>query len=124
MAGPGLLARFAIAKFADHLPFYRQSVIYAREGVDLDAGLLADWLGATASLVRLPVDGVALCVLAANNLHADNTPIPVLAPGNGKTKTGRLWTYVRDFTPAGSTEPAAVWFACRMTSSAGFRRNS
>ncbi len=111
MAGPGLLAHVAVSKFADHLPFYRQSVIYAREGVDLDPGLLADWLGATAALVRPLVDAVARYVLAANKLHADDTPIPVLAPGNGKTKTGRLWTYVRDDGPSGSIEPAAVWFA-------------
>ena len=111
MAGPGLLAHIAVSKFADHLPFYRQSVIYAREGVDLDPGLLADWLGATAALVRPLVDAVARYVLAAYKLHADDTPIPVLAPGNGKTKTGRLWTYVRDDKPSGSTEPAAVWFA-------------
>jgi len=48
--------------------------------------------------------------MSANKLHADDTPIPVLAPGTGKTKTGRLWTYVRDDQPAGSTDPPAVLF--------------
>jgi transposase len=50
-------------------------------------------------------------VTAASKLHADDTPVPVLAPGNGKTKTGRLWTYVRDDRPAGDTAAPAVWFA-------------
>ena len=49
--------------------------------------------------------------MAASKLHADDTPVPVLAPGNGKTKTGRLWTYVRDDRPAGDTAAPAVWFA-------------
>ena len=111
MAGPGLLAHVVVSKFADHLPLYRQSVIYAREGVELDRGLLADWVGASAALLRPLVDAIRQHVLAATKLHADDTPIPVLAPGNGKTKTARLWTYVRDDRPSGSTEPAAVWFA-------------
>ena len=50
-------------------------------------------------------------MLGAAKLHGDDVPVPVLAPGNGKTKTGRLWTYVRDDRPAGSTDAAAVWFA-------------
>ena len=111
IAGPGLLAHVLVSKFADHLPLYRQSVIYAREGVELDRALLADWVGASSALLRPLVDAIHRYVLAANKLHADDTPIPVLAPGNGKTKTARLWTYVRDDRPSGSTEPAAVWFA-------------
>src|SRR5476651_1305202 len=109
--GPGLLAHVLVAKFADHLPLYRQSVIYAREGVDLDRALLASWVGAASALLRPLVDAVRRHVLAATKLHADDTPIPVLAPGNGKTKTARLWTYVRDDRPGGDTTPAAVWFA-------------
>lgn len=111
MAGPGLLAHVGVSKFADHLPFYRQSVIYAREGVELDPGLLGDWLGACTVLLRPLIDAIRRYTLGATKLHADDTPIPVLAPGNGKTKTARLWTYVRDDRPSGSTEPAAVWFA-------------
>src|SRR5471032_1845043 len=109
--GPGLLAHVLVAKFADHLPLYRQSVIYAREGVDLDRALLASWVGAASALLRPLVDAIRRHVLAATKLHADDTPIPVLAPGNGKTKTARLWTYVRDDRPGGDTTPAAVWFA-------------
>jgi transposase len=111
IAGPGLLAHVLVAKFADHLPLYRQSVIYAREGVDLDRALLASWVGAASSLLRPLVDALRKHVLAAQKLHADDTPVPVLAPGNGKTKTGRLWTYVRDNRPSGDLSPPAVWFA-------------
>lgn len=111
IAGPGLLAHILVAKFADHLPLYRQSVIYARDGLDLDRGLLAGWVGAASALLRPLVDAIRKHVLAATKLHADDTPIPVLAPGNGKTKTARLWTYVRDDRASGDTTPAAVWFA-------------
>ena len=110
-AGPGLLAHVLMAKFADHLPLYRQSVIYAREGVDLDRALLVNWVGAASALLRPLVDAIRRHVLAASKLPADDTPIPVLAPGNGKTKTARLWTYVRDDRPAGDTSPPVVWFA-------------
>jgi transposase len=111
LVGPGLLAHVLVAKFADHLPLYRQSVIYARDGVALDRALLASWVGAASALLRPLVDAIRRHVLAATKLHADDTPIPVLAPGNGKTKTARLWTYVRDDRASGDTSPAAVWFA-------------
>src|SRR5476651_1211982 len=109
--GPGLLAHVLVAKFADHLPLYRQSVIYAREGVELERALLANWVGAASALLRPLVDVIRRHVLAGRKLHADDTPIPVLAPGNGKTKTARLWTYVRDDSASGNATPAAVWFA-------------
>jgi transposase len=110
MAGPGLLAHILVAKFADHLPLYRQSVIYSRDGVELERSLLANWVGASSALLRPLVDAIRRHVLATNKLHADDTPIPVLAPGNGKTKTARLWTYVRDDRASGSDAPPAVWF--------------
>lgn len=110
LPGPGLLAHVAVSKFADALPLYRQSQIYAREGVELERSTLADWLGATARLVQPLVDALGRYVLGANKLHADDTPVPVLEPGRGVTKTGRLWTYVRDDRPAASTDPPAVWF--------------
>ena len=108
--GPGLLAHVAVSKFADSLPLYRQAQIYAREGVELERSTLADWLGGVAHLVQPLVDALGRYVLAATKLHADDTPVPVLAPGRGRTKTGRLWTYVRDDRPAGSTDAPAVWF--------------
>ena len=96
---------------ADHQPLYRQSDIYAREGVDLDRSTLAGWVGACSELLAPLVQAVRDHVLSATKLHADDTPVPVLAPGNGKTKTGRLWTYVRDDRPSGDTTAPAVWFA-------------
>ena len=111
LAGPGLLAHVLVSKYADHQPLYRQSEIYAREGVDLDRSTLAGWVGATSELLAPLVDAVRKHVLSAGKLHADDTPVPVLAPGNGKTKTGRLWTYVRDDRPSGDQASPAVWFA-------------
>ncbi len=111
VAGPGLLAHVLVSKYCDHLPLYRQSEIYARDGVDLERSTLADWVGGTSALLAPLVEALRRHVLSATKLHADDTPVPVLAPGNGKTKTGRLWTYVRDDRPAGDATPAAVWFA-------------
>ena len=110
LPGPGLLAHVLVSKYADHLPLYRQSAIYARDGIELDRSTLADWVGSAARLLAPLVDALGRHVLAADKLHADDTPVPVLQPGRGTTKTGRLWTYVRDDRPAGDDTPAAVWF--------------
>ncbi len=111
LAGPALLAHVLVSKFADHLPLYRQSEIYARQGVEIERSTLADWVGASSELLAPLVKALRKHVLAAPKIHADDTPVPVLAPGNGKTKTGRLWTYVRDERTAGETTAPAVWFA-------------
>src|ERR1039457_2576824 len=111
VAGPGLWAHVLVSKYADHLPLYRQSEIYARQGVELQRSTLADWLGGASRLLAPLIDAIQKHVLAGAKLHADDTPVPVLAPGNGKTKTGRLWTYVRDDRPAGEDTAPAVWFA-------------
>ena len=93
LAGPGLLAHVLVAKYADHLPLYRQAEIYQREGVELDCSTLADWVGGVSRTVaQLLADALKKYVLSAEKLHGDDVPVPVLAPGNGKTKTGRLWT--------------------------------
>ena len=110
-AGPGLLAHVLVSKYCDHQPLYRQSQIYARQGVELERSTMADWVGASSRLIEPLVEALRRHVMAAQKLHADDTPVPVLAPGNGKTKTGRLWTYVRDDRPAGNQTPPAVWFA-------------
>lgn len=110
-ATPGLMARVLVAKYADHLPLYRQSVIYAREGVDLDRSTLADWVGQAAWLLEPLVEVIRRHVFAAEKIHGDDTPVPVLAPGNGRTKTGRAWVYVRNDRPfQGTAPPAAAFF--------------
>jgi transposase len=109
-AGPGLLAHMLIGKYCDHVPLYRQSQIYARDGVELDRALLADWAGRAAWLIDPLVEAIARHVKAGETIHVDDTPIPVLAPGRGKTKEGRLWVYLRDERPhEGNAPPAALY---------------
>ena len=108
--GAGLLAHVLVSKYADHLPLYRQSGIYARQGVDLARSTLADWVGRSASLLSPLVDAIERHVMSGPTLHADDTPVPVLAPGAGRTRTGRLWTYVRDERGSGGDAPPAVLF--------------
>ena len=111
LAGPGLLAHVLVSKYCDHLPLYRQEEIYARVGVELERTTLADWVGGASQLLAPLVEALRRHVMGAAKLHADDTPVPVLAPGLGRTKTGRLWTYVRDDRPAGDATPPGVWFA-------------
>jgi hypothetical protein len=99
-----------VGKYCDHLPLYRQSEIYARSGVHLERSTLGDWVGECAALLDPLVARLGAHVLGGRKLHADGTPVPVLEPGLGKTKTGRLWTYVRDDRPTGSNTPPAVFF--------------
>src|SRR5205085_820561 len=109
-AGAGLLAHIVVSKYDDHLPLYRQGEIFAREGVNLETSTLSGWVGATAAALN-PLIALAADVMASDTLHVDDTPVPVLAPGTGKTKTGRLWVYVRDERPfAGARPPAALFF--------------
>ena len=110
-AGAGLLAHIVVSKYDDHLPLYRQAEIYAREGVTLETSTLSGWVGATAAALQPLIDALAAEVMVSDSLHVDDTPVPVLAPGAGKTKTGRLWTYVRDERPfAGKRPPAALFY--------------
>lgn len=104
----GLLAHVLVAKYCDHLPLYRQSEIYARSGVELERSTLADWVGQSTNLLRPLIDALQRHVMAGERLHADDTPVPVLAPGTGKTRTGRLWAYVRDERPYASNIAPAV----------------
>jgi transposase len=111
-AGPKLLAHVLFSKYSLHLPLNRQSTTYAREGIDLDVSTLADWVGAAAATLMPLVDVIRTHVFAAERIHADDTTVPVLA--KGKTRTGRLWTYVRDDRPFGGPDPpAAVFFYSR-----------
>ncbi len=110
-AGPGLLAHVIVSKYVDHLPLYRQSQIYNREGVELERSTLADWVGQVFHLLRPLNNALNQYVMAAAKLHGDDTPVPVLQPGRKTTKQGRLWGYLRDDRPAGRKEAPAVWFS-------------
>lgn len=109
-AGPGLIAHVLVSKYCDHLPLYRQSAIYAREGVGLERSTMADWVGRASALMEPLIAALGRHVFAAGVIHGDDTPVPVLEPGAGKTKTGRLWVYVRDERPHGSKAPPAAFY--------------
>jgi transposase len=108
--GPGLLAHVLVSKYCDHLPVHRQSVMYARDGVEIDRSTLAEWVGKMRYLLEPLSQRIAAHVRSGEVLHADDTPLPVLEPGRGKTKTGRLWVAVRDERPWGSGVPPAVFY--------------
>ncbi|EPV6437778.1 IS66 family transposase, partial [Escherichia coli] len=110
-AGAGLLAHVVAGKYADYLPLYRQSEIYRRQGVELSRATLGRWTGAVAELLEPLYDILRQYVLMPGKVHADDIPVPVQEPGSGKTRTARLWVYVRDDRNAGSEMPPAVWFA-------------
>ena len=112
--GPGLIAHVLVSKYADHLPLYRQSQIYARDGLELERSTLADWVGRATALLMPLADAIGAHVRAGAAIHADDTPVDVLSPGRGKTLTGRLWTYVRDERPWGSSAPPAALFQFSM----------
>ena len=94
----------------DHLPLYRQSRIFAREGIGLDRSTLAGWVGKATALLEPLADAIGRHVLAGQALFADDTPVKLLAPGTGKTATGRAWTYVRDERPWKGEAPPAAWY--------------
>jgi transposase len=108
--GPGLLAHVLVNKYADHLPLYRQSQIFEREGIDLDRSTLADWVGKSAALLEPLAKAIECHVLSGQAIFADDTPVKLLSPGAGKTKTARLWAYVRDERPSASEAPPAAFY--------------
>jgi len=110
LPGPALLAHVLVSKYCDHLPLYRQSEIYARENVDLDRATLAAWVGHMAELLTPLAEAIGKHVRQGETFHADDTPVPVLDPGRGKTKTGRLWVAARDERPWASPVPPAVFY--------------
>jgi transposase len=110
MADSGLLAQVLVSKYADHTPLYRQEQIYRRAGVQLERATLAAWVRESSRLLEPLANALGRYVKQAQKVHTDDTPVPVLEPGRGKTRTGRLWTYVRDDRPCGSRAPPAVWY--------------
>ena len=110
IAGPGLLAEIFVDKFCNHLPAYRQSQIYAREGVEISRSTISSWLGVGAKLLEPIANLIREYVLSAKQIHGDDTPVKVLNPGTGKTKTARMWVYVNDDRPRGSSSPVAAGY--------------
>jgi len=111
MASPGLLAHVLVSKYCDHTPLYRQSQIFARHGVEIDRSTLANWVGGACWWLEPLQARLAAHVFGSDKIFADDTPIPVLDPGRGRTKTGRLWVYTRDDRPWGGPDPpAAIYF--------------
>jgi transposase len=108
-----LVAHVLIAKYADHTPLYRQTQIYARQGITLDRSTLADWVGRAAFALQ-PVHRRLLEQLKqSTKLFADETTAPVLDPGRGRVKKGQLWAYARDERPwAGRAPPGVTCATC------------
>jgi transposase len=108
LATPALLAQVLVSKYCDHTPLYRQSRIFARHGVDLERSTLAGWVGGACWWLEALHDRLCKNVFASDHLFADDTPVPVLDPGRGRTKKGRLWVYVREQRGWGGPDPPAA----------------
>ena len=109
-AGPGLLAHIILQKYMSHLPFYRQSQIYGYEDIDLPRSTMAGWAGRCSRLLEPLIEEIRKVVFGAGQIHGDDTIVKVLAPGLGKTTTGRIWVYVKDGRPYGDKSPPAICY--------------
>lgn len=119
LAGPGLLAAVITAKYGDHLPLYRQESILGRSGYEVPRSTTCGWMAGCAGLVRLLYARMKELVLQSEVIHTDDTPVPVLEPGRGRTREGRVWTYagddahpytVFDYTPTRSRDGPTRFF--------------
>src|SRR5690242_1845281 len=108
MATEALLAHVLVAKYGDFLPLYRQAQIFARQGIALDRSTLCDWVGRACWWLEPLWRQLRRHVMASTRIFADDTTLPVLDPGRGRTKTGRLWGYAIDDRPWGGATPPAV----------------
>jgi transposase len=106
-----VVAHVIVSKFDHHLPLYRQAEMMAAQGIDIDRSTLAGWTGQGAALLDPIVARIKETVLASDKLHTDDTPVPMLDPGSGKTKTARLWVHAVDDRAHGGPTKPAVWFA-------------
>ena len=110
MATEALIAQVLIGKYCDHLPLYRQSQIFARQGIKLDRSTLCNWVGRACWWLAPLHELMLSTVLSSPKVFADDTTLPVLDPGNGRTKTGRLWCYAVDNRPwQGPGHPVAAY---------------
>ena len=110
LATPALLAQVLVSKYCDHTPLYRQAQIFTRHGAPIERSTLAGWVGGACWWLEALHERLCKEVFASDHLFADDTPIPVLDPGRGRTKTGRLWVYARDQRPWGGPAPPAAIF--------------
>lgn len=106
----GTLAHVVVSKFDHHLPLYRQAEIMAAQGIEIDRSTLAGWVGQASVLLDPIVSRIREVGLTASKIHTDDTPVPMLDPGRGKTATGRLWAYAVDDRGSGATNPSLVWY--------------
>ena len=106
-----LVAHVLVARYADHLPLYRQAQIMERQGVELDRSTLAFWVGYAAAEIAPVVSRLKEILLGSARVFADETTVPVLDPGRGRTKTGYFWTVARDDRPWGGADPPAVVYS-------------
>jgi transposase len=110
MATEALIAHVVVSKFCDSLPLYRQAQMLKRQGITLDRSTLSTWVGRACWWLKPLYELVVSTVLSTDKVFADETTLPVLDPGRGKTKTGRLWCYAVDDRPwTGPTHPAAAY---------------
>lgn len=110
-AGASMLAHILVQKYCYHLPLYRQSQIYEYEGVSLSRTTLASWAGECCKLLAPLITCLGKYVFASSEIHGDDTPVRVLAPGAAKTKRGRIWVYVKDGRPhSDASAPAAIYY--------------
>ncbi len=106
-----LIAHVLVSKYADHLPLYRQSQIFARNsGLDLHRSTLADWCGKAAFHLRPVIERMAEQIKKSEKLFMDETPVPILDPGRGKTKKGYFWALARDDRGWNGSDPPGVIF--------------
>ena len=110
--GPGLIANVVVAKYCDGLPLYRQSVILAREGIDIDRVTLADWVGHAVWWLTPLAELIGAYIMASPVLHTDDTTISVLAPGLGRSRIARFWVYATDPSTWAGTGPAPRHWRC------------
>ena len=109
-AGAGLLAHILIQKYCNHLPLYRQSEMYEREEIEISRSTMAGWVGQCSKLLAPLIEEIRKTVFASSQIHRDDTPVKVLAPGTGKTKISRLWCYLSNGKNYGDETPPAVCY--------------
>jgi transposase len=106
-----MVASVLVAKYGWHLPLYRQTKMLHAQGLDLDRSTLASWVGTAAAELMPLHERLRAILLGSAKLAVDETPVPVLDPGRGRTKTGYFWAMARDDRPWGGSDPPVVFYA-------------